>query len=50
MGENQTKVKLRFSDVLYPGSVEIYYKLVWQAVDKQIFVDKNIEGTVEERK
>ena len=50
MGENQTKVKLRFSDVFYPGRVEIYYKLVWQAVDKQIFVDQNIEGTVEERK
>jgi hypothetical protein len=50
MGENQTKVKLRFSDVYYPGRVEIYYKLVWQAVDKQIFVDQNIEGTVEERK
>ncbi|MEK9178964.1 MAG: hypothetical protein AAB893_00665 [Patescibacteria group bacterium] len=50
MGENQTKVKLRFSNVYYPGRVEIYYKLVWQAVDKQIFVDQNIEGTVEERK
>jgi hypothetical protein len=50
LGENQTKVKLRFSDVFYPGRVEIYYKLVWQAVDKQIFVDQNIDGTVEERK
>lgn len=50
MGESQTKVKLRFSDVLYPGRVEIYYKLVWQAVDKQIFVDQNIEGTVGERR
>lgn len=50
MGESQTKVKLRFSDVYYPGEVEIYYKLVWQAVDKQIFVDQNIEGTVEGRK
>lgn len=50
MGESQTKVKLRFSDVYYPGEVETYYKLVWQAVDKQVFVDQNIEGTVEERK
>jgi hypothetical protein len=50
MGESQTKVKLRFSDVYYPGRVEIYYKLVWQAVDKQIFVDQNIEGAVEERR
>lgn len=50
MGESQTKVKLRFSDVYYPGEVETYYKLVWQAVDKQIFVDQNIEGAVERRK
>lgn len=50
MGESQTKVKLRFSDVYYPGEVETYYNLVWQAVDKQIFVDQNIEGTVEGRK
>ena len=49
MGDNQTKVKLRFSDVYYPGEVETYYKLVWQAVDKQIFVDQNIEGGVEKR-
>lgn len=50
MGDNQTKVKLRFSDVYYPAEVEAYYKLVWQAVDKQIFVDQNIEGAVEKRK
>jgi hypothetical protein len=49
MGTNQTKVKLRFSDVNYPREVDAYYKLVWQAVDKQIFVDKNIEGAVEKR-
>ena len=50
MGDTQTKVKLRFSDVFYPAEMEAYYKLVWQAVDKQIFVDKNVEGAVEERK
>ena len=49
MGEKQTKVKLRFSDVYYPAEVEAYYKLVWQAVDKQIFIDQNIEGGVEKR-
>lgn len=49
LAENQTKVKLRFSDVYYPGEVETYYKLVWQAVDKQIFIDKTIEGAVEKR-
>lgn len=50
MGEDQTKVKLRFSGVFYPRELEEYYKLIWQAVDKQIFVDKNVEGAVEERK
>ena len=50
MGDNQTKVKLRFSDVYYPQEIEAFYKLIWQAVDKQIFVDKNVEGIVEERK
>ncbi len=50
MGDKQTKVKLRFSDVYYPTELETYYKIVWQAVDKQIFVDKNVEGAVEKRK
>lgn len=49
MGNDQTKVKLRFSDVYFPGELEAYYKLVWQTVDKQIFVDENIEGAVEKR-
>lgn len=34
----------------YHAKMKAYYKLVWQAVDKQIFVDQNIEGTVEKRK
>ena len=50
MGDKQTKVKLRFSDVYFPTELETYYKTVWQAVDKQIFVDKNVEGAVEKRK
>jgi hypothetical protein len=49
MGNTQTKVKVRFSDVYYPAEVEAYYKMVWQAVDKQIFIDQNIEGGVEKR-
>lgn len=49
MGDKQTKVKLRFADVFYPPEIESYYKIVWKAVDKQIFVDQNIEGTVESR-
>jgi len=49
LGEGRTRVKLRFSDVYYPGEVETYYKLIWQAVDKQIFVDGTIEGGVQQR-
>jgi len=49
MSDQQTRVKLRFSDVYYPPELEAYYKLIWQAVDKQIFVDKTIEGSVENR-
>lgn len=49
VGEHQTKVKLRFSDVYFPEELKAYYKLVWQAVDKQIFIDQNIEGNVEKR-
>lgn len=48
MGD-RTRVKLRFSEVFYPGEVEIYYKLVWQAVDKQLFIDRTIGGAVERR-
>ena len=41
-GRNPDQGEAALLDVLYPGRVEIYYKLVWQAVDKQIFVDQNI--------
>ena len=42
-GENQTKVKLRFANVYYPRLIEEYYKAVWPALDKQIFMDKNLD-------
>jgi hypothetical protein len=38
--EQQTKVKLRFNGVYYPGALEAYYRTVWLAIDKQIFIDK----------
>lgn len=50
LGDSRTRVKLRFSEVYYPPELENYYKLVWPAVDKQIFIDQNIEGGVEKRK
>ena len=50
LGDKQTKVKLRFFDVYYPGELEALYKIAWQSVDKQIFVDQTIEGKVEARK
>ena len=39
----QTKVKIRFSNVNYPGELQEYYKVVWPAIDKQIFLDKNTD-------
>jgi hypothetical protein len=41
--ENQTKVKIRFSNVNYPRELEEYYKTVWPAIDKQIFLDRNLD-------
>ncbi len=41
--ENQTKVKLRFNGVYYPKKLEEYYKIVWPKLDKQIFIDKEID-------
>ncbi len=42
-GPEVTKVKLRFDNVFYPPAVNEYYKLVWQAVDKQMFLDKGLD-------
>jgi hypothetical protein len=42
-GEKQTKVKLRFDKVYYPEQVVEYYRLVWAAVDKQIFLDQSLD-------
>jgi hypothetical protein len=42
-GTAQTKVKIRFDNVYYPRVVEEYYKVVWNAVDKQMFLDKALD-------
>ena len=39
----QTKVKIRFSNVNYPAELTEYYKIVWPAIDKQIFLDRNVD-------
>ncbi len=41
--EKQTKVKLRFNGVYYPGTLEESYKSVWPGIDKQIFIDKGTD-------
>lgn len=41
--KNQTKVKLRFNGIYYPKKLEEYYRIVWPKLDKQIFVDKEID-------
>lgn len=38
-GARDTKVKLRFDNLYYPELVAEYYKLIWAAVDKQMFLD-----------
>ena len=48
--EDRTRVKARIANIYYPQEIEIYYEQIWQAIDKQIFIDKNIEGeSVEKR-
>lgn len=42
-GDKQTKVKLRFDKVYYPEQVIEYYRVVWAAVDKQIFLDQSLD-------
>ena len=42
-GKIRTKVKLRFDNVYYPELVAEYYKLVWTAVDKQMFLDQSLD-------
>lgn len=43
LGPKQTRVKLRFDNVYYPELVNEYYKLVWAAVDKQMFLDTALD-------
>jgi hypothetical protein len=42
-GPARTKVKLRFDNVYYPALVGEYYKTVWAAVDKQMFLDQSLD-------
>ena len=39
----QTKVKIRFANVNYPPEMQEYYKVVWPAIDKQIFLDRAVD-------
>lgn len=42
-GPNQTKVKLRFDKIYYPREVQEYYRIIWAAVDKQMFLDRHLD-------
>ncbi len=42
-GPKDTKVKLRFDNVHHPELVVEYYKLIWAAVDKQMFLDTALD-------
>lgn len=50
LGDDRTRVKARFSNVFFPTEIQTLYERVWQTMDKQIFMDKNIDGeTVDKR-
>jgi len=42
-GPRWTKVKLRFDGTYYPRQVEELYRMVWAEVDKQMFLDKELD-------
>jgi len=42
-GKEQTKVKVRFADIYYPGMLQDHYKTLWAAIDKQIFLDRGLD-------
>lgn len=42
VGATQTRVKIRFDNVYAPQTVQELYKKVWDALDKQIFLDKSV--------
>ena len=42
-GAKDTKAKLRFDNVYYPDLVAEYYKVIWAAVDKQMFLDAALD-------
>ena len=41
--ENQTKVKIRTSHILYPPELEEVYRILWNEIDRQIFLDKSLD-------
>lgn len=57
VGNGQTKVKLRIStaeirsnhstvySAIYPPILEETYKAIWRALERQIFLDENLDGT-----
>lgn len=42
VGPTQTRVKIRFDNVYDPLTIQELYKKVWDALDKQIFLDKSV--------
>ena len=40
----QTKVKLRFDNVYYPKMGQEFYRVLWVAVDKQMFLDRALDA------
>ena len=41
--KDRTKVKLRIGGVTYPEELALAYKSVWTGIDKQLFLDRNLD-------
>jgi len=42
-GDDATKVKVRFNNIYYPRMLEESYRFVWNAIDKQGFLDDALD-------
>jgi hypothetical protein len=43
-GDGQTKIKARFSQIYYPRELSECYTVLWQAIDRQGFLDRALDS------
>lgn len=44
LDDERCRVESTFANVLYPEEHRRYYEILWNQIDKQLFVDRTIEG------